>query len=220
MKREEPTIWASLKPGLIFVLVIWLVKITEEILGIRFVALGIYPLRAEGLIGVLTAPLVHGDWIHLVSNTFPLFILMAFIFHSFPKTAYPLTFWLFISTGFWTWCFARESYHIGASGIVYGYASFLFFSGFFRKDRRYLAFSFLMILLYSGMLAGLVPNQVGISWESHWAGGIAGLGFAYFFRDWDLPESYFHWMDQNTEPDPEEEPKIFLEYMKRLEDGQ
>ena len=177
-------LWQNLKPALGFVILIWLIWIVEFLADLNLGVLGVYPRRASGLLGILTSPLIHGGFSHLVSNTLAMIILPTITLMSYPKSALPLTIWIWLCTGFWTWCFAREAYHIGASGLIYGYASFIFFAGIFQRDRRRMALSFIIIFLYSGLLFGLIPDTGHISWESHLSGAIAGTGFAYFSRKW------------------------------------
>ena len=86
-------------------------------------------------------------------------------------------------TGFWVWIAARDAYHIGASGLVYGLISFLLFSGFLRRDAKTLAVSFAVLILYgSNMVYGLLPTNTEVSWESHLLGAVAGLFCAIYFR--------------------------------------
>ena len=88
--------------------------------------------------------------------------------------------WLF--TGFWVWLAARDSAHIGASGIIYGLVCFLFFSGILRKDKRLLSVSMLVTFLYGSMVWGILPIDQTVSWESHLFGSIAGIFCAVYYR--------------------------------------
>lgn len=169
----------------IFVGAIIFIKVFEVASGFSLSFLGLYPQRWQGLVGIITAPFLHGSVQHLLSNLFPLLFLAPLIFDLYPKLAWKLVFWLFLATGFWTWCFAREAYHIGASGIVYGLAAFLFFAGIWRGRRSDWAISLLVMLFYGGLLSGLVPQEDHISWESHLSGFLAGASFAYFSRKWE-----------------------------------
>jgi membrane associated rhomboid family serine protease len=89
---------------------------------------------------------------------------------------------VYFMTGIWVWVAGRDSYHIGASGVIYGFVAFLFFSGIFRKDTRLLALSLFVTFLYGGTVWGMLPLNNGISWESHLLGAIAGILTAYNFR--------------------------------------
>jgi len=96
------------------------------------------------------------------------------------------------------WLFARSSYHIGASGLVYGFAAFLFFSGLFRKDKSSMALSLLVVFLYGGMVWGVLPVKPEISFESHLFGALTGIVCSYIFRKNDPPHTY-DWENEDYE---------------------
>ncbi len=159
----------------------WLVKLFEYSFDTFFWAFGIYPRKAEGLTGIIFAPFIHGDFNHLISNSFPFFILSGSLFYFYRDYAFKILFFLCLMTGILIWLLARPVYHIGASGIVYGLASFLIFSGLITRNRALTALSFIIIFLYGGLLWGMFPGQKGISWESHLFGGISGFLAALWF---------------------------------------
>lgn len=165
-----------------FVGILWLVRITESLLSFDLGVLGIHPRSLAGTVGIITGPLVHGDFQHLMSNSLPLIFLGIGVFYFYNRIALEVFFGIYFFTSLWVWIVARDAYHIGASGIVYGLASFLLFSGFFRKDSRSIAISLIVIFLYGGMAYGLFPVNEGISWESHLLGSLAGLISAFFYR--------------------------------------
>lgn len=173
----------SIYATLSFVSLIWLVKIIEYSFDLDFSQLGILPRTLEGSIGIITAPLVHGDVFHLLSNTFPILVLGVGLFYFYDKIALPVIILIYLITGFWVWIAARDAYHVGASGLVYGLLSFLLLSGFLRKDGRTLAISFIVLFLYGTTLfAGVFPSQPGVSWESHLMGAVAGIFCAIYFK--------------------------------------
>jgi membrane associated rhomboid family serine protease len=169
-----------------FVGVLWAVKLMEMTLAMDFGALGILPRTLQGSIGVVFGPLVHGDITHLLSNTFPLLLLLICIFYFYNRIAIEVFVWIYIVTGIWVWVSARDAYHIGASGVIYGLVAFLFFSGLFRKESRAMAVSLVVMFLYGGMVYGVLPTSQGISWESHLLGSLAGVFIAFFFRKKDM----------------------------------
>lgn len=193
MNKEKRKLYKSLRVPIILVILIWLVKLIEVVFGIRLGYLGIKPLSAEGLIGIVTSPMVHADFSHLMANTLPLFFLSAGLFYFYRKIAYTVFILIYLITGLWVWVFARDAYHIGASGVVYGLASFLFFSGVFRKDMRFAAISLIIAFVYGGMLWGILPIKAQMSWESHLMGLIAGLVIAYFFRNEGPKRKKYQW---------------------------
>jgi membrane associated rhomboid family serine protease len=163
-------------------MLLWLIKFYEIISNNNLSWYGIYPRTVHGLIGIFAAPLLHADFDHLLSNSLPLLILGTIMFYFYRPIAFQVFFWVYLMTGVWVWAAARESYHIGASGILYGFVSFLFFSGVFRKDTRLLALSMFVVFLYGGTVWGILPFKNGISWESHLLGSLAGLITAYNFK--------------------------------------
>ncbi len=143
---------------------------------------GILPRTLSGLVGIVTAPLIHGSPWHLLSNSFPLIMLMIAIFYFYDKIALEVFVWIYLATGFWVWVVAREAYHIGSSGLVYGLAAFLFFSGIFRRDARSMAVALIIAFVHGDMLQGLVPTDDNVSWESHLMGSAAGIFCSLYFR--------------------------------------
>ncbi len=167
---------------LAFVFLIWTVKSIEWAGGIDFGSFGILPRTLKGSIGIITAPLIHGDFMHLMSNTFPLIILGIGLFYFYHAIALEVFMWIYLASGFWVWVAGRDAYHIGASGLVYGLAMFIFWGGIIRRDARSLAISMIIFFLYGYMLYGLIPGEEGVSWESHLMGSIIGIFLAFYFR--------------------------------------
>ena len=167
-----------------FVLLLWTVKAIELATEISFSHLGVFPRTLKGTIGIFTGPLIHGDIFHLISNTLPIIMLGVLLFYFYHRIAIEIFIWIYIVTGFWTWLLARDAYHIGASGVIYGMASFLFFSGIIRKNKKLMTVSGIIIVLYGGLIHGVFPHLVeaNVSWEGHLTGGLAGILLAIFFR--------------------------------------
>lgn len=191
----------SLRYPAIFVLLMWMVKVTELVTQLDLSFLGTFPRHAYGAIGIISSPFVHGDVPHLMSNSLPILILGSLILYFYPTSARRVIAGIYLLTGVAVWLLARPVYHIGASGLVYGFAFFLFFSGVFRNDMKSLAISFFIIFMYGGIVWGLLPNLIGISWETHLFGAIAGSLFAYVFRNFDLqPKETFSFDDDAQTP--------------------
>ena len=169
-----------------FLFLMWLINVLQFGLHLDFGGLGIHPRDKTTLIGILTSPLIHGNWEHLSANTLPLLILGIVLFLTYDKFAGKVWLLNYLLTGLLVWLFARgNSYHIGASGIIYGLASFLLFSGFFRMDIKAIAVASGVAIFYGGMVWGIFPLQRGVSWESHLFGGLSGLMLAYLYRNTD-----------------------------------
>ena len=185
--NEKKKLFQSLLFPAFFVIIIWLIKITEIVFDIDLVYLGLYPLKWRGLIGILTAPLIHADLRHLFDNSIPVFLLSLAIFYFYSPVAYKVFFLTWIITGILVWIGGRSSYHIGASGLIYGFASFLFFSGIIRNSINLLAISLLVVFLYGGLVWGIFPFDYKISWESHLFGALTGFFLALAYREYGPP---------------------------------
>ena len=164
-----------------FVMIMWLVFFVEVNFNLDFNFLGIYPRDWTGLWGVLCAPFIHGDILHLISNTFPILFLGTTLFWFYDRIAKTVFLQCYLFTNLLVWIFARPSFHIGASGLVYALAFFLIFLGIFRKDGRSLFITIVITLMYGGIIYGMVPRENGVSWESHLLGAIVGVYFAFHF---------------------------------------
>ena len=166
-----------------FLVLIWAIKIFEWGLGLDFTQLGVFPLHAKGLLGILTSPLIHGDFSHLMANSVPFLVLGWGIFYFYRPLSYRIFILCYFTTNILVWLGAREAYHIGASGLVYAFASFLFFSGILRNYYRLIAISLVVVFLYGGLFWGIFPILKDISWEGHLFGAISGLTYAIAYRD-------------------------------------
>jgi membrane associated rhomboid family serine protease len=165
-----------------FLFLIWAIKIFEWGLGLNFTHLGVFPLHLKGLLGILTSPLIHSDFSHLMANSVPFLVLSWGIFYFYRPLSYRIFILCYLTSNILVWIGAREAYHIGASGLVYSFASFLFFSGIFRNYYRLIAISFVVVFLYGGLFWGVFPILKDVSWEGHLFGAISGLTYALAYR--------------------------------------
>ncbi len=204
--REKEKFIESIFYPILFLLLIWGIKIAENIFNLRLGILGIYPLHLHGLPGIFFSPLIHGDYAHLFANTGPLLVLGTAVFYFYRPLAFRLIFLSWIITGTWVWFGGREAYHIGASGLIYALASFLFFSGFIRRSIELMAISLVIVFLYGGMIWGIFPLREKISWESHLMGGIAGFVLAVYYKNFGPQRKKYSWEEEEDED--EKEPDI------------
>ncbi len=163
------------------VFLMWAVFYLEYVLGWPVSQYGIIPRTFQGLIGIFTAPLIHGNVLHLVSNTIPMLFLGAILFFIYPKIGGQVFFRAYFWTNILVWIFAFPGNHIGASGVIYALAFFLIFFGFFRRDFISLFISIIVILVYGGVFFGIFPGDPTISFESHLAGALVGIVSAFTF---------------------------------------
>ena len=186
---------------LVIISLMWILKTAEVLFDLGFTHLGILPLSVRGLPGIVLSPFIHSDFEHLFNNTLPLFFLATALFYFYSEIAVKISLWTWFLTGSFVWLAGRTSWHIGASGLVYGLASFLFFSGIIRKYFRLVALSLLIVFLYGSMVWGIFPDVVrkNISWESHMLGFISGIVLAVAFRNEGPQDPVPVWMDDEED---------------------
>lgn len=189
----------------IFLVLLWLIKGADILFDLGLNNYGLYPLQAKGLIGIFTSPFLHADMAHLFANSIPLLVLGAFLFYFYKEIAWMILVLLYIITGIWVWVYARGGAgHIGASGIIYGLASFLFFSGIIRREKGLMVLTLLVAFLYGGLIWGLFPqlfpNQP-ISWESHLMGLLAGIVLAFYYRNQGPQQKPWDWGNEDENDD-------------------
>ena len=158
------------------VFLMWAAFYVEFFWGWPLHYFGIRPRSIPGLIGIFSAPMLHGGLNHLISNTIPLLFLGTVLFFFYERIGGTVFFRAYFWTNVLVWIFGRyDSNHIGASGVVYGLAFFLIFFGIFRRDFTSLLISIVVILMYGGVVYGVLPLDPQISWESHLAGALVGI---------------------------------------------
>lgn len=196
---------SSIIPGM-FIVIMWMVKIFEVLFESDFSRAGIYPLKVTGLPGIFFSPFIHADFTHLFNNSLPLFFLAIALFYFYSEVALKVFLWTYFLTGLLVWIAGRESWHIGASGLVYGLASFLFFSGIIRRYFRLIALSLLIVFLYGSMVWGIFPGiYQNVSWESHMLGFFSGVVLSVCFRNEGPQRPQYSWMTEEEEMGSEAE---------------
>lgn len=182
---------------LFFVGLLWLVKFFEVYFQTKFVTHGVLPRNWEGLQGILFSPFIHSGYEHLISNSVPLLILLTSLIYFYKEVWLRVFLISWLLGGFWLWLGGRENYHIGASGIVYGLAAFLFLSGVLRKHTGLMALSLLIVFLYGSMVWGIFPLFRDMSWEGHLYGTVAGLLAAYMYRTKGSQRKVYDWEQED-----------------------
>ena len=202
-KFEKNKIINALTIPSLFVAIIGFVHLFSYLLDISFVTYGVFPRKLSGLIGIITSPLIHADFNHLFNNSIPLLILGSALFYFYREVAFKVSFWIYLMVGVWTWVSARESYHIGASGVLYGLFSFLLISGFLRKHKNLISLSFAVIFLYGSLVWGIFPIDLKISFEGHLWGFIAGVVLAFYYKKQGPQKVEYVWPEEDEEYDDE-----------------
>jgi membrane associated rhomboid family serine protease len=168
-------------PILVLTAVCWLVFLVNNLLwGGHFDQYGITPRRVSSLPGILFAPFLHASYQHLAANTLPLLVLGGVICGRSRGEFIVVTVLGILLAGGLTWLFARNACHIGASGLIFCYFGYLASLAYFNRTFGTLCLSVVCILVYGGLVRGIVPTSAGISWENHLAGLVAGAVLAWF----------------------------------------
>lgn len=169
-----------------FVGLLWLIEVIDTLLGNRLDAEGIRPGDPEGLSGIAFAPLLHGGWGHLLANSVPLLVLGFLLLLSGVRRWLSVTAVVWIVGGLGTWVLGGAgTVHIGASGLVFGWLVYLILRGVFSRRPGQIAVGVLVLLVYGGLLWGVLPSQPGVSWQGHLFGALGGGLAAYWFASGD-----------------------------------
>ncbi len=173
-----------------FVVLLWIIELVDSLTGHQLDSNGIRPLETDGLAGILVAPLLHSNWEHLMANTGPALVL------GFLMTLAGLSRFLFATAiiwivgGFGTWLIGNvgaptyhgvviETNHIGASGLIFGWLTFLILFGFFTRTIWEIVIGVVVLFVYGSILLGVLPGTFGVSWQGHLSGALAGVLAAY-----------------------------------------
>jgi len=202
-EEKKRFVYSLVFPGF-FLLLLWAVKFFETSMEISLVEGGVYPRKWSGLQGILFSPLIHGDWKHLVNNSVPVLLLSLALFYFYRDIAYKIWFLIYSIGGILLWSLGRQAYHIGASGLIYGLAAFLFLSGIIRRVRSLTAISLLVVFWYGSMVWGLLPFDFKVSFEAHITGAVSGVILALVYRD-QGPEPEKSALDEEEDQSEEEE---------------
>ncbi|MDO5609670.1 MAG: rhomboid family intramembrane serine protease [Pseudomonadota bacterium] len=182
------------------VLLLVLVFFAQSAFDVR--AFAVAPHEARGLVGILTAPLLHGGLTHLATNSIAILMLGTLAGSVYPKASLRALPLLWIGAGLGAWLLGDVGQrHLGASGVTHGLGFLIFVLGLLRRDRAAIAAGMLAFLFYGGMLLTVLPQEPGVSWQSHLGGAVGGIVAAFLFRraDPELPRRKYSWEIEEEE---------------------
>ncbi|WP_310568644.1 rhomboid family intramembrane serine protease [Gemmatimonas sp.] len=161
----------------------WTAFVVNGIAGGALMQYGVIPRTLTGLRGILFAPFLHANMQHLIANTIPFLAMGWLVMLRDARHFLPVTLFAMLGSGLMAWLLgAPGSVHIGASGVVFGYFGFLLLGGWYARSFMSITLSILVAVLWGGLVLGIAPGQVGISWQSHLGGFIAGVLAARRYR--------------------------------------
>ena len=193
-----------IKYPLLFLVICWVVFLSDNYIHLNLYQFGVNPRTISGLKGIIFSPFIHGDFGHIINNSLPIFILSSMIFYFYKSIAWPAIFWIYIISGIWLWVGGRNNdvipnYHFGASTLIYGFSTFLFFSGVFRKHSQLMMVSAFVVFMYGSITYGIFPFDRKISWEGHLFGALSGILVAFSYRkDGPQPVAY-QWPEEEID---------------------
>lgn len=200
--RSRALLVLAIRLSIGFVVLLWLIHLMNWSMGLDPWPFGLRPREWSGLVGIFTAPLVHSDFAHLFANSLPLATVGAAMLFLYPHSALRVLPAVYFGAGLCVWVLGRGSVHLGASGLVYGLVSYVFVAGLLRRDRRAIAASLLVVLMYGSLAWGVLPIQPGVSWETHLSAAVIGVLLALALRKLDIPpRKRYVWEDLNAEDD-------------------
>jgi membrane associated rhomboid family serine protease len=177
--KSKPTLLQHFKASAFWivgiVLLMWGVALVNVLLGHQLIVWGIRPRTASGLLGILLSPFLHDGIGHLLVNTIPFVVLGWLVILHGTGMFLEVSVFVILLSGAGTWLFGRSAYHVGASGLIFGYFGFLVARGYYERSLGSILVAFVTILLYGGMLWGVLPLIAHISWEGHLFGLLAGV---------------------------------------------
>lgn len=172
---------AAVIPGS-FLFLCWMIFLLEISLNLNLASYGLRPREFSQWFGILTMPFLHGSLEHIIANSTSFLILGSLIFYFHNNNAIQIFIWSYLLSGIFTWIIARGSIHIGASGMIYAFAGYLFTAGIISKNIRHMAISLIVVFLYGSMIWGIFPQNTNISWEGHLSGFAAGIALSFIYR--------------------------------------
>lgn len=193
-----------IKFPVLFFTVSWGIFLADYFFKLDLYQFGVNPRTMSGLKGILFSPFIHGDFGHIINNSLPIVILSSMIFYFYKPIAWPAIVWIYIISGIWLWIGGRNNeanpnYHIGASTLIYGFSTFLFFSGVFRKHKQLMMVSAFVVFMYGSITYGIFPFDAKISWEGHLFGALSGILVAFSYRK-DGPQAVeYEWPEEEID---------------------
>lgn len=210
--KENKRLKLGIISSVLFITLLWCLKSAEIIFNLNLSVMGLVPLSLSGLLGLITAPLVHGSIEHLFNNTLALLILGSVLYYGYPKSWKKVIGFVWLVSGIGVWFFARDANHIGASGLTHGVFFYLFVASIFRRDKSSVAIMMIAFLMYGGMTMSIFPREEYISFEYHFFGAVAGVIAALLWKNLDPKpvEKKYEW-ESEKELDNEWQEEYYMD---------
>ena len=204
-KKERNKFFGSLAIPALLAALMLAVKMAEMAFSVDFSPWGLVPRTAQGLLGLLTMPLLHGGWEHLLTNLPAVLVLGTALYYCYPTLANRILLLSWILSGLLTWIIGLPpTVHVGASALIYSLNLFLIVSGFIRGNRQLIVIALIMVFLYGSFIWGMIPSLAvpqHISWEGHLSGALVGIALALIYRKEGPQKEVHHWEEDEDDKD-------------------
>jgi membrane associated rhomboid family serine protease len=202
LRKAKRSFRLAVKVAIWLVALLWVIFLLDYAFDLHLGRFGLRPGSPAGLIGIVTAPLLHDGIGHLFNNSIPLLVAVTAMLYLYPNAALRTIPLIWLGSGLLGWFIGRPSIHIGASGLLYGLLAFVFLSGALRRDLRSVSVSLLISFLYGTMIWGVFPIRPNMSWELHLCGAALGFLLAWIYRNGDqIPVKRYAWEYDDSVPE-------------------
>jgi len=202
VRKAKASFRLAVKLAVWLVALLWAIFLLDYVFDLQLGRFGLRPGSTSGLIGIITAPLLHDGIGHLFNNSIPLLVAVTAALYLYPTAALRAIPVIWLGSGLLGWFIGRPNIHIGASGLLYGLLTFVFISGALRRDLRSVSVSLLISFLYGTMIWGVFPIRPNMSWELHLCGAVLGLLLAWIYRNSDrVPVKTYSWEYDDSVPE-------------------
>ena len=202
-KQERNKFFGSLAIPALLATLMLVVKVAEMAFSIDLSSWGLVPRTTRGLLGIVTMPLLHGGWEHLLTNLPAVLVLGTALYYCYPTLANRILILSWFLSGLLTWIIGLPpTIHVGASALIYSLNLFLIVSGFIRGNRQLIVISLIMVFLYGSFIWGMIPSLAipqHISWEGHLSGALVGVALALLYRKDGPQKEVYHWEEDEEE---------------------
>jgi membrane associated rhomboid family serine protease len=204
VRADIKNMFRAMRVPLLFLGICWIVWLIDWNYHINFYHYGVKPRTASGLLGILFSPFIHDSYSyeHIVNNSSAMVVLLWSLFYFYKEIAWKIFLGIWLIGGLWVWCLSRDVFHIGASGIIYGLAAYIFTSGVIRRNIRLMGLSMIVVFLYGSLIWGVLPFDyllgshyvnLSISFEGHFWGAAAGCLLAFWYRKHGPQKKKYQW---------------------------
>ena len=162
---------------------LWMLEVLDQLSGNQLDQLGIQARDVDGMPEIFTAPFLHAGWDHLISNSLPFVVLGFLVLLSGLARWLAASLIIIVVSGLAAWSLTpANTIILGASGLIFGWLTYLLARGIWSRRPAQVVIAVLVLLLYGGLIWGVLPGVAGVSWQAHLGGAIGGVIAAWLLH--------------------------------------